>query len=87
MYNEEQLLYGNPINRYVINDRTRGLSYGDDGSMDIYLQNKKPVDASKQSNWLPIPEDSFTVAMRLYIPEQVVLSGQWSPPPIQLGSK
>ena len=41
----------------------------------------------KTPNWLPVPDNSFTVAIRMYIPEQSVLSGQWSPPPILLASK
>lgn len=83
IYNKDRLLHDNPINRYVINDRTPGLHYGDDGSLDIYLQNQKPTE-SQEANWLPIPQGPFSVQMRIYIPTQAVLDGQWSPPPIQL---
>jgi len=84
---DHNLLYDNPINRYVINDRTPSLKFNDNGSLDIYLQHEKPTDPEKVANWLPIPIGPFSMTMRLYIPTQSVLDGQWSPPPVQLVGK
>ncbi len=87
LYNKDRHLHDNPIDRYVINDRTQGLKYSADGSLDIYLQNQKPSDPQKESNWFPSPDGPFSLTMRLYIPAQSVLDGQWSPPAVRLASK
>jgi hypothetical protein len=79
-----QLLHDNLINRYVINDRTQGIKYNDDGSLDIYLQNQKPSDPQRQTNWFPIPDGPFVVVMRIYLPQQSVSDGQYQPPTIRL---
>ena len=46
----KQLLNDNEIDRYVINDRTQGLKYGPDTSLDRYLQKKKPTESEKEAN-------------------------------------
>ena len=50
----DRFLYANPINRYSIGDRTKGLQYGKDGSLTIYVSNASPG-KDKESNWLPAP--------------------------------
>jgi hypothetical protein len=45
----DRFLYANPINRYSIGDRTKGLVYGKDGSLDIYVSNASPG-KDKESN-------------------------------------
>ena len=50
----ERFLYANPINRYSIGDRTKGLQYGKDGSLTVYVSNASPG-KDKESNWLPAP--------------------------------
>jgi hypothetical protein len=79
VYKKERLLHDNPINRYVLNDRTPSLKYNDDGSLDVYLQNQKPSDPQKESNWLSIPDGPFSLQMRIYIPQQSVLDDQYQP--------
>jgi hypothetical protein len=82
MYDKETLnLVANEIDRYAITDRTVGLEFNDDGSLDIYLQLEEPE--GKVSNWLPTPEGDFYVIFRLYGPSEKVLDGTWSPPPLQ----
>jgi hypothetical protein len=80
VYNKDRLLHDNPIDRYIINDRTKNLKYNEDGSLDIYLQNKKPIDIQKETNWFPIPDGPFSLTMRIYIPTQSVLNGEYMPP-------
>ena len=84
---KKRLLHDNPIDRYVINDRTRGLKYGADGSLDLYLQNQKPTDPQAEANWFPSPNSPFSLTMRIYIPSEAVLNGQYAPPPVKLVSK
>ena len=69
----------NPINRYSVSDRS-GLVSNDDGSVDIYIQNTAP--AGHESNWLPAPSGNFILWLRVYLPGQAVLSGQYKVPPI-----
>lgn len=83
LYNNKSYLADNPINRYSIGSNTDGLRYNDDGSLDIYLQQNNPG-KEKESNWLPSPSGDFSLNMRLYIPEESVLNGQYQYPPIKL---
>ena len=52
MYGSDFQLVKNPINRFSIGDRTKGIVYGKDGSLDIYIQNSEPQ--GKETNWLPL---------------------------------
>ncbi len=54
----ERFLFANPLNRYSIGDRTKGLAYGKDGSLTIYVSNTSPG-KDKESNWLPAPDDEL----------------------------
>ena len=76
MYNSKFLLVENEIDRYNIGDRTPGLKYNDDGSLDILIQYEAPEDTS---NWLPAPEDGFYLINRLYNPQEPALTGEWIP--------
>ena len=58
-----------------------------DGSLTIYIQKNSPGKA-KEANWLPAPNDSIYLVMRLYWPKTEAPSilpagaGTWSPPGI-----
>jgi hypothetical protein len=80
-YDSKRYLSPNPIDRYSVGDRTKGLRRGKDGSLTIYVQNKRPKGA-KAANWLPVPKGSFRLAMRIYEPRRSVLNGRWKPPPV-----
>lgn len=69
----------NPLNRYSINDRT-GLVPNPDGSVDIHIQKEAPI--GKESNWLPAPSGNFILWLRVYIPGEVILKGQYIVPPV-----
>ncbi len=69
----------NPINRYSVSDRS-GLAQNADGSVDIYIQNTAP--AGHESNWLPAPTGKFILWLRVYIPGQTILDGQYKVPPV-----
>jgi hypothetical protein len=82
MYNDKNLFIDNPINRYSIGHYTEGLKNNTDGSLDIYIQNASPG-ADKESNWLPAPDGSFNMVMRLYLPQPQALNGTWQLPLVQ----
>jgi hypothetical protein len=76
---ETQLLIDNPIDRYLVNSAMATLVKIDD-SINIYIQRDKPEDDTEKANWLPTPDGPFYMAMRLYIPKESVLSGEWQAP-------
>ena len=69
----------NPLNRFSLSDRS-GLAPNADGSVDIYLQNSAP--AGRESNWLPAPAGKFILWLRVYIPGQAILHGEYTVPPV-----
>lgn len=81
-----QLLIKNPINRYLINSpMIPDMKKNDDGSLTIYIQKDSPG-KDKEANWLPAPNGSIYLVMRLYWPKTEAPSilpagnGSWSPP-------
>lgn len=78
----DRFLFANPINRYSIGDRTEGLAYGKDGSLDIYVSNASPG-ADKESNWLPAPAAKCSLVARVYGPSEAAMSGEWKLPKLQ----
>jgi hypothetical protein len=69
----------NPINRYSVSDRS-GLAPNTDGSVDIYIQEAAPV--GHESNWLPAPTGRFILWLRVYVPGQAILDGEYEVPPV-----
>jgi hypothetical protein len=58
----------NPIRRYSIGNRTRGLVRNADGSLDIALQHEAPDNDRLRANWLPAPAGPFQISLRAYLP-------------------
>ena len=81
MYDMDQYLTENPIDRYSIGDRSN-LSFNEDGSLTIYIQHESPG-ASKASNWLPAPLGRFSVTLRMYLPAPGAIDPLYAPPPLQ----
>jgi hypothetical protein len=81
MYDQDGFFIPNLINRYAIGDRDK-LKLNADGSVDLYIQNTSPG-KDKENNWLPCPEGSFNILLRMYWPKDEVLKGQWAPPGVQ----
>jgi hypothetical protein len=75
-------LVQNPVHRYSIGDRTRGLQYNGDGSLDIYIQHASPG-KERESNWLPSPAEHFRPILRMYQPREPILDGSYVLPPIR----
>jgi hypothetical protein len=82
LYNNASYLADNPINRYAIGDRSPGLVYNEDGTLDIYIQHDTPG-PDRESNWLPSPAGDFSLTLRLYNPQDSVLNGEYQYPPLQ----
>jgi hypothetical protein len=83
---KSQLLIKNPIDRYLINSpMLPGMQKNADGSLTLYIQKDSPGEA-KEANWLPAPNDTIYLVMRLYWPKDTPPSilpagdGTWKPP-------
>jgi hypothetical protein len=83
-----QFLIKNPINRYLVNTpMLSGMSKNADGSLTLYIQKDSPG-AATAANWLPAPDGTIYLVMRLYWPKDTAPSilppgeGSWQPPGI-----
>lgn len=81
LYGADLALVENPIDRYSIGDRTAGLVYGSDGSLEIQIQNQPP--AQGKSNWLPAPEGPYQLVLRTYQPKPALFNGSYKLPPLR----
>lgn len=82
MYDKDGFQVANEINRFAIGDRN-DLKYNEDGSLDIYLQTKRPSE-DLVSNWLPSPQSGeIGLTMRLYNPSEAIATLKWVPPVIK----
>jgi len=75
----DRFLYANPLRRYSIGDRTKGLKHDADGGLTLYVGNLAPG-ADKESNWLPAPAGLYSAVGRLYGPSEAAMNGSWKLP-------
>lgn len=80
---KSQILVANPIDRYSVGDRTQGIRFQTDGSIDIIIQHAEPTDPVERANWLPAPDGPFYLVMRHYSPKAAVRTGDWLPPAVK----
>ncbi len=87
---KSQFLIDNPINRYLINSpMLPDMKTNPDGSLTLYIQ-KDPPGKDKESNWLPAPNGTIYLVIRLYWPKETppsilpVGEGTWKPPAVTL---
>jgi hypothetical protein len=81
MYDEAGFQAANQLSRFAIGDRDP-LQYNPDGSLDLYVQHDNPG-PQREPNWLPAPTGPLGITMRLYAPDQTILTGAWTPPPLR----
>ena len=66
--------------------QTAGLSYSGPGNntLQVFISADSPARQTPQyANWLPAPATApFQLILRLYEPENEVLSGQYAPPAV-----
>jgi hypothetical protein len=83
LYNKYHFFEPNEIHRFSLGTKNKNLKYNADGSLTIYIQHTRPA-PNQVDNWLPSPKtDDFTLYMRAYWPDDRVLSGSWTPPPVK----
>jgi hypothetical protein len=72
----------NPIARYTIGDRTPGLVFNADGSLDIWIARSDPG-GDRSANWLPAPAvGPFMLMLRAYLPGEDIVGQTYLPPAI-----
>lgn len=76
-------LVKNPINRYSLGDRTKGIIYNENGSITITLSHEEPASEKGKANWLPTPAGEFRPMLRVYQPKEALLMGKYTLPAIQ----
>ena len=70
----------NEANRWAIRENMKGLKFGADGSLRVFIQTERPSD-EKVSNWLPAPkEGNFNLTMRNYMPSKEIIEQRYDPP-------
>ena len=83
MYGADFQLVKNPIDRFSIGDRTKGLTYNADGSLDIYIQHAGPRRPRGQLAAIP-PSGLFRINYRIYLPTKAAQDpatlGKYLPP-------
>jgi hypothetical protein len=82
LYNNYHLLNPNLLGRYSLGTKNKNLIYNADGSLTLYAGAASP-DISKESNWLPASNGTFSLYLRAYWPEKAIVDGVWQPPKIE----
>jgi hypothetical protein len=82
LYNKAHLFAPNPLNRFSLGTKSKSMKLGEDGSLTLHVQASSPG-ADKESNWLPAPEDDFSLYIRAYWPKAELLEGKWIPPRVK----
>ncbi len=73
----------NTLNRYLINSlMLPTLKKNAEGGITLNLQHDSPGEGL-ESNWLPAPKGPMEAMLRLYVPEEAALDGEWAAPAMQ----
>ncbi|WP_084679208.1 DUF1254 domain-containing protein [Flavobacterium reichenbachii] len=81
LYDEHHFFSPNPIKRYSVGTKNKGLKYNADGSLTLYVQKSEPQ-GDKKENWLPSPKGIFCLYFRCYWPEEKTIKNEWTPPAV-----
>jgi len=79
----DSFFFDNPLNRYSVGGTTRGLVSNPDGSMDIYIQYKRPDQTRLRPNWIPAPKGPFYLVFRAYMPRAEIFNGRYEFPSVE----
>lgn len=86
LYDQNFNLVFNEAGRYSFGDKVPGLVYGQDGSLEIYIQADKP-EGDKAANWLPSTKGKdFNLFLRTYFPGPTLLDQSYVAPAVHKAS-
>jgi len=80
-YDDDGNMVLNPIDRYMVSDRSEHLVYDSEGGLTLYVGAQSPQ--GNESNWLPAETEATVLMIRIYGPTQAVIDQSWMPPAIQ----
>jgi hypothetical protein len=83
LYNEQHFFAPNELNRFSLGTKSKDLKTNADGILTIYVQSENSG-GEKEANWLPAPKGNFSLYIRAYWPDEAIVSGQWTPPTIDV---
>ncbi|MFC4725673.1 DUF1254 domain-containing protein [Glycocaulis abyssi] len=82
LYDADGYFIANEANRYALTSRD-ALVADEDGSITLDIHSGPPEEG-REANWLPAPQSgNFTLLARLYWPQEAVLDGEWTMPPVE----
>ncbi|MBB1088243.1 DUF1254 domain-containing protein [Lysobacter sp. SG-8] len=82
LYNKQHFFHPNALNRFSLGTKNKALVNNPDGSLTLYVQATNPG-GEKEANWLPAPQDDFSLYIRAYWPQEAITKGTWVPPTIE----
>lgn len=82
LYDEAHFFHDNDLGRYSLGTKNKTLTYGEDGSLTLYVGSENPG-GDHESNWLPAPEGHFSLYLRAYWGKEGILDGSWQPPVVR----
>lgn len=82
LYNKDHFFAPNAINRFSLGTKNKSMKFNADGSLTLYVQHETPG-ADKESNWLPAPDEEFSLYIRAYWPKPQILEENWTPPEVK----
>jgi len=82
LYNEHHFFHPNELERYSLGTKNGDLHQGADGSLTLTASATPPDGDDLRRNWLPAPAGPFSLYLRAYWPDQPILDGTWTPPPV-----
>jgi len=78
--NPGMFLSANELDRYLLNSTMEDSFIRDEnGGIRLYVQHENPG-KDTEANWLPSPDSSFQLIMRLYWPRESAINGEWKQP-------
>lgn len=82
LYDADGYFIANDANRHALTSRD-ALVADEDGTITLDIH-AGPPEEGRESNWLPAPpRGAFTLLARLYWPQESVLDGSWTMPPVE----
>jgi len=82
LYNKHHIFETNDLNRYSLGTKNETLKFNSDGSLTIYAGAAFPGE-DKESNWIPAPDETFSLYIRAYWGKKAILDRSWIPPIIE----